>query len=523
MPRVRPTSGGKEGEILARARALARDFAPLLPRLEGEDPPGPFARLREDLETVHEAREDASTLRRLAGRGEDLARAYAGLLHYAIERPRLDMLVARLPTGDVPYLPVASAPPESLVAVQYYDDPRRRLYGYLKWARGGLLGSGGRHFYALEREVVCTGRRAEPPEGFVRATLARLPYRLLESPGEESSRVFECVHRQRGEPDPYLELRWRSAKLSLRLCRRCAREDAHILGGLLENMLVPDPEREFEVRLRQPLRHVHESPCAPQGLESLASPDLRRYRAGRLSDREFLEGYATLWEEAFQRDRTSGWVVAGVCYGHDADRLLEDLRPNPVEREALRAGLREQQGGLWVSEATPGKVLEALWPEHGPALLTAIGATEAEVSRYVRSGESPPHRVSELLARLSREHRQREAIAALPTYGDLPPEAAFVDGLARAYRTDGEPAVEKRILSSTPPEGKLRGIAWAFLLAIGRDRHQAWRFSDTEQEFGRALRPAAEELLRAPPEDYHRALKTFLRQAGLSTGPIGDA
>jgi hypothetical protein len=107
-------------------------------------------------------------------------------------------------------------------------------------------------------------------------------------------------------------------------------------------------------------------------------------------------------------------------------------------------------------------------------------------------------------------------LGALPQYGRLSREAAWVDRVAREHRARGAAGAERSILALLPREGKERGLAFGLLLALGRGAAHAWQFSTTEREFGQALEPQARTLLGAPPEQYHDALDRFLQSAGVA-------
>jgi hypothetical protein len=512
------TSGGKEETLLKKARELKRDPFVLLPALSDGCPTAPFDRIRGDLTKVKESAEDVEALKKYMVRGENLARAYAALLYFAEERPEAEMAVVTHPTGTIPYLTLGTATPEAQIAVQYYDDPRRLLLGYANLAKGGLFGGGGFHFYALERRVVCTGKEARPPAEFISATISRLPYRLfpLESKGQKK-RV--CAHLQKGETQPFLEISWAAAEMTFNICRKCVREDAHLLASLLESMAVPNPDEIFEVKVEYPLEHKHQGqPCQVWEMPALAAGNERRYRKGRISDSDLLGAYLKEAEEALLASNGALFVAGGRCFGSDAKGFVDDLSPTPAERKALTEVVANRTTPLLVTERTAGKALEALWKDHAQELVEAMGVTGEEEIRLVQEFSNSPGRVSELLERLYRKEQEKAVLATLPEYSNLAPEAKFVLDISRLFRTHGETAVEQKLVSSLPEEGKMRGLAWGFLLAMGKaaERH-AWRFTDKEQEFGAALSPAALKLLKASPKEYHSAMSDLLSAAGVTS------
>jgi hypothetical protein len=518
MPRIRYTSGGKEGEVLSRARALAKDPTLLLPRAPDGSLSPLFPRLLQDLKTVQGHAEEPDQLDRLTFRGEPLARAYAGLLHYAAKRPSLNHQVARFPTGDIPYLPVERVPKEELIAVQYFDDPRRLLLGYLHYARPSLFGGGGYHFYATKDSVVCTGRSADPPTSFVENALGEIPYRLTVLPGEEGwpdGTVLACSHLVRGDREPYLEVRWASARRTLRVCRRCAGEDRHLLASLSGSMVVPDPAGEFEVTVVYPLQHEHREACPAGEPPGLSRRSEKAYREGRLADQELLKEHLAEVEGSLRSHRGRLLIGGGRCFGEEVPLFVDALDPTPAERTALRRVLGRMEEPLLAPELSAGKVVEALWKDHARELLRAVGASPAEVDRFSAEGRSGG-RAAETLNRVARRRAEEATVAELPRYHELSAEAHLADDLARRYRRGGAADVEHRISVADPPEGKVRGLAWAFLVALGKEQGQAWRFSDTEKEFGGSLAPSAERLLKASPEEYHAALERLLTEAGVT-------
>ena len=123
--RIRRASGGREGELVRRASKLRESVDPLLPRLARNCPPDRFDRLRRDLEEVRVAKDDEHRLDRMRRWGEPLVRAYAGLLRFYLEPELPALIVARYPSGKIPYAPLSKASREAEVAVQYSDDPTR--------------------------------------------------------------------------------------------------------------------------------------------------------------------------------------------------------------------------------------------------------------------------------------------------------------------------------------------------------------------------------------------------------------
>ena len=505
--RIRRASGGREGELFRRASKLRENVGPLLPKLARDCPTDRFDRLRRDLEEVREARDDEGRLDRMRRWGDPLPRAFAGLLRFYLEPELPALIVARYPSGEIPYAPLSKASREAEVAVQYSDDPTRLLLGYLDWARKGF------HFFATESTLYCTGADPSPPDDFRDRQLAHLSYRLSPT---EGGRGRDCPHLAAGDHVAFLAVDWPGANVRVRICRRCTKSDRHLLGELSANAAIPDPEAAFPVSVSLNADCQSSADCPHRHLPSLARSARKSYHFGKLSDREVIDAYIAEVAPYFERSRDPIYVSEGTCYGPDRAKFIDSLDPTPEERTALDRVLPEVPGFFEVEEATASRALEKLWPEHADTIVQAIVPDPERASRLVREARSSPGRVSELLHRAARATREREAIEALPHYGPLAPEAAFLDGIARAFRSQGSRAAEKLLIDRIPREGKQRGIAFGLLLVLGRESAHLWQFTDTEQNFGRSLAPQLGPVLKSPAEAYHRALEEALAAAGVT-------
>ncbi|HYA54118.1 MAG TPA: hypothetical protein VEG42_00765 [Thermoplasmata archaeon] len=513
MARLRKASGVREHDLVARAKVLRGTVDPLLPKLGPECPSDRFDKRRSELEEVREARDDEKRLERLSRWGDPLARSYAGLLHYYLD-PKPPVVVAfSLPAGEVSFAALARTDREAEVAVQQSDDPDRLLLGYLDWARKGF------HFFATRRFLYCSGLSADPPGEFRAEKVADLPYRLSENGAQHR---FECSHLAAGEPRPFLEVGWPGAGTAFRVCRRCTKSDRHLLSGLSDGAAGPDPSGDFPVSAQLNVRCQGGPSCVHAQLPSLSKALRRDYELGKLSDVGLLDAYAAELAERVERSGRTTLIAGGVCHGADSKAFLDALAPTPVERRALQAVFEGWEGPFEVDEPRASRALEKLWADHAETIVRSIVPDAKEARRLIDETRASPGRVAELLKRAERASEEKELLGTLPQYSELAQEAAWVDRVARAYRTHQETGAERTILQTLPSEGKERGLAFAFLLALGRDAAHAWQFSPTEREFGASLRDRARELLSVPPEGYHGALDGLLQAAGVANWGKGQ-
>ncbi len=503
--RARRASGGREGELTRRAAELRDSVEPLLPKLARGCPTERFDRLRAALEEVREARDDEKRLERMARWGDSLPRAYAGLLRFYLEPELPALLVARYPSGEIPYAPLSKAPREAEIAVQSPDDPTRLLLGYLEWARKGY------HFFATDDDLYCTGSDPKPPDEFRQRQLSSLSYRL--GPGPAGALV--CPHLGTGGHVASLVVGWPAASIDLRICRRCAKDDRHLLSELSGRVAIPDPEGSYEVGVSLNVECTSASDCPHRHLPALPRGTRKRYAFGKLSDRAVIDEYVAEVRPELERSREPIFVAEGVCYGPDRVRFIEALAPTPEERTALESVLPDVRGLFEVDEAAASRALERLWPEHAETIVQAIVPDPQRAAQLVREARNAPGRVSELLHRAARASRERQTLDALPAYEALAPEAAYLDAVARAFRSQGPRAAEKLLLERLPREGKQRGIAFGLLIVLGREASHAWQFTDTEKNFGQSQVPNLGPVLKAPSDGYHDALAGALAAAGV--------
>jgi hypothetical protein len=507
MPRVRRGSGIREHDLVARAKVLRESVDPLLPRRTRDCPPERFERLTADLEQVREARDDEKRLEKMSRWGDSMVRSYAGLLHFYLD-PKTPAVVAfPLPDGEVSYAPLARATRETEVAVQQSDDPTRLLLGYVDWTRKGF------HFFATRRTLWCTGKSSTPPDEFRSERIADLPYRLLEDPANHR---YVCPHLKENEPRPFLEVSWPGARTSFRVCRRCVKSDRHLLSSLSDGAAVPDPSEEFPVGAEWNVRCRGGEECVHAHLPELPRALRKRYELGRLSDAQLLDAFSDELRPRIEGTDRPTLVAGGVCYGSDAGAFLDALRSTPIERRAVQRALEDVHGYFEVDEPSASRALERLWPDHAEVIVQTIVADPEEARRWIDEARGAPGRIAEILKRAQRRSEERQVLDELPRYARLAREAAWVDRIAREYRTHGDSAAERTIVQSLPEEGKERGLAYGLLCALGRGPAHAWQFSKTEQEFGAALADRARSTLAAPADRYHAALDGLLQAAGVA-------
>ncbi len=488
-------SAGKvrEGDLLERARALAEDPSLATPICEGPCVLfSPVKAAQRAIPRIHAARDDEAKLLAFAKRGNDLARAYAATLLVAKGEKIPYVAELRVPTGSAPYVVRGKAKPFFLAGLQNHHDRALRLLALMPWVK-----KRGLHVFSADRGLVCTGRRAAPPQDFVEEEMDELGL------AERGQGAWSCGH---DEADA-LVLRWRDAGVEAARCEACAGDES-TLERLLRHMAGPKLLAGFEVSAR--LRPLEGAPV--EAAADVPEESSKAYLTGAMHDAALLEAARAARVAALKALPRRLYVAGPRSFGEDADALLAALSPTPAEARALRAALAAHEGPVVLDKPTVARALAELWPQHGLAMLEAA-AQSAEVARDLHKANAGPDEAAELVRRAGREGASRAGLASLPSYQNLPPAAAAADALARAFRAEGHEAAVRAALERASA-GRQKGVCLAFLQALGGLKGHEWRFSQTERDVAASVAPAVEGLLRGEPGSYHDALREASLRAG---------
>lgn len=493
-------SAGKvqEADLLERARALRDEPSLAMPICEG----GcilfsPMNAARRGIQRAHAAQDDEAKLQRLASSGNQLARAYAGTLLLALGDKIPYIAELRLGGGiTAPYVTRGKTQPFFAAGLQNYHDRQLRLLAVSPWVKKRKL-----HVYSADRGLVCTGKHDRPPRDFIEEEMAALDLTEV-APGR-----FTCGHDDRDA----LVLRWKSASVTLERCAACF-DDVPTLASLLRHMAMPNAVAGFEADARLlPLRAVAGEPIdAPAHLHG---GPRGQYAAGQLSDAQLLDAARAGRFDALRARSGLLLVAADATYGADINAFLASLSPTPAEGRALRAALEGRATPLVLDKASAARALGELWPDHAREMLLAAAGGDAQVVERLFREKATPEEASDLVRKAGREGSERSALAALPRYERLPPSAMAADAIARAYRTGGQEAGVRAALERAAA-GKAKGVALAFLTAMGAAKGQEWRFSPADQDVAANVAPAIHLLLSGDASSYHAALRDASFRSG---------
>ncbi len=497
---IRVATQRQENRIRDIARRLKDDPLMVLPSCRDGCRRCSFKGVRKKLEKLRDADED--TLKKYANRkdlfSKDLAAAVAATMLLA-DADNIPYLAAKDINGSTyVYAKRGEADEEKLLGVQNYDDPHLRLLTVMDLAAKNDL-----YLYSLRDGMVCVEDDASPPDGFVSFALDRLG---LDEDG--------CGHASGDRP--CLVVDWKPADVRLRICERCASEK-NTVAMLTRYFFAPDVESIFAVDVEGDVVECGHA-CGTCAIEPALDTGLDDdvYLAGQMSDAGFIDSWRKKARWNIQGLDEPVFVLDGVCFGSDIDAAIEHLSPKEWEEPALRLLLEQASKPLILEDATPNAVIAEYWDGNASLVVREVAGSEGLRILRESGGKYTP---AEILERVHEAARRQQALAALPSYDGLPPLAAFADGIARAYRSDGSAGAVKAI-QQKDMDFKHKAVAYAFLVAMDKASGERWKYSDQEREFGGHLAVHAEQLLSAEGGAYGEALQAMLTATG-STETVG--
>lgn len=496
---IRAASKVQERELIRKAKALRDQPDALVPRcLPDACPRCPFDALLRKLEKVAEHAEDEDKLERLARRGHPLARAYAATLLLAVQERAAYLAPAKTPYGTVHYARRGKASQQELIGAQYYDVPELRLLTVGAWAR-----KKGIHVYSLANEMVTTCREDRPPAPFVEQTLDRVKVTLRQVDGER-----RCPHADR---EPALVVLWRGADTKVVLCARCSLPDRNLPATVETRMVAPRLKDAFDVALRMNLGCAGEA-CGLGQDRGLRGEAADAYRAGKKSERDLLgEEVPRALRGAAEE---GALLVARTCFEADLEAFLNANQVPEDLRQTFHAVWAEREEGLYVPEGSLAKVLDALEEDDVERLVRAMVEDEEMATALLEATEAEGRSREDVLHEARALLRNTDVLRRLPVWEGLPPLARTVDGIARAYKTQGPDEASLRARKAMEGGRREKIVGMAFLEALESAAGKEWAVRQEERQLADFLAPTAKELLEADGEGYRDALQRILTASG---------
>ncbi len=485
---IRVATKVQEKAIKEVALRLKENPLMVLPECQGECRKCHFKKLQVKLENLKGA--DEKKLTKYSS-GKDLVAAVAGTILLA------DSKISYFATKEIGgstyvYAKKGKAKDEKMLAVQNFNDAHIRMLGIVDVASRKKV-----YVYSLKDRMVCTGSNPTPPEEFVKFIMKKL--------GLENGM---CKHMLRDEGKTHIRIKWIPAGMELKICEECASRNT--VMEMTKYFYSPNIEKEFEVDVEGEFISCNKK-CDTCFIEDALKQhvDDSEYLGGKIDDKKFIEYWYKKVQWNIEKVHEGIFILDNVCYGKDAEAVIEKLDPSEWEEIALRYILSRLERPLIISNATPNKILSKYWTEYGEDIVKSIaGEKGIKLMEGLRN-----HTPSEILEKVYGEVEKQKILEELPSYKKLPPLAEFADRIARAYRVGGYKEALKDI-HNEKMDVKKKAIAYAFLLAIGKAEGEEWKYSDMERDFGHQLAQYASLLLEKKGDEYGKALQEMLTMTG---------
>ncbi len=501
-PRAPPKS--QERGLVERARALKKDYSPLIPECVGECDSSLFNKIERSLSIVQRFADDPKRLSKFASHGELIARGYAAMLVIANDGKVPYTAATHTPFGEAIYAVRGKMPKEVLIGTQHYDDKRLLLLAYMYLTMKKRL-----YFYATKSALYCTGRVPEPPEEYVKEALRRIPYKL-----SREGKKLMCKHLKEGESAPYLRIFWKSQEIEISVCEQCLSKDANLFSKLTEGMGARNPTSDFEIDAVVDLKAVSDEENCPKPEKKGMKKLMDRYVHGKLSDLDFMENAISSGKKGYGGEGRY-LIIGRRCYGEDEKAFVGALNPGKYAK-VVEEFVKHRDGPIIIESPSVNKLLDYGWDKWGKDALEGILGNEARAElvwkERKKSGKTPLEVVDDALSMLKADR----ILQRLPEYEKLPKTAEFCDSIARSYKIGGKDAAAKSIDSWKSKDEHLKAIAYAFLSATGMDKGREWQYNKVERELGKSLKDRAERLLKSEGDEYHDALLELLKYAGVN-------
>jgi len=500
------------GKLQDRMEVLREDPALLLPECRHE---GRCFRsgVEKKLRRVAKHADSKLRLRRLARRGPNLSRAFAGALDVRHGDAPDAFLSIKNPFGgaEVKFAARGNARRETQAGVQNYTDPGLRLLAFRDFAEG-MRGS---YLFTTADGFFCTGREPKPPQEWFaeRAAQVRPP---LSKEGDD----FVCPHLRGGldaaprdRDETHLTVKWAQATSASRLCRTCV-SDANLTLEARKYAIGPKLNDQIEVLVELRPKCAEKGPkCHFEGRVDLPEEARTSFLAGKHTDAEAIEkGLAHAREDI--EGKSGGYVLAGgECLGNDVGSIIERLGAEDEVAKAVGAALKDADKDIVIDALTSSKLLAKFMEDRGEEILEAAcgdGQVAKRVFKEAKANEAP----ATLIARAAKLARHEAIESELPALEGMADAPAVADRAARAYRRGGEDAALREIDSGRTKGPGPASVSWALLCALDKARGREWQFSKIEVERGQHAKDKAKRLLSCTGKDYADALAAFMSAVG---------
>lgn len=487
---IKTSSKTQEKNLVLKAKELKKKPDMILPECSGKCMKCSFDKIKRQMMKLQNLKDEK--LSYFTRHGNHLIRAYAVSLIVANTGKAPYLAVAHLPYGRVAYVVRGKVKKEKLIGVQYYDDPVLRLLSAADIAKKKKL-----HIYSTKNCFICTGKKPEPPEKFIRDIVEVLKMDL-----ECRNNVYSCKHVSG------FNLKIGFHDITIVMCESCT-SDSNTFYTFAQHMLSSKIKKEFNVEIVfHPKCMIKCDKCK---INVFTPKDmLQKYMDGSITDKELITKSAEKMKEGIRKLEGKIFIKDSICYNSDADMFINSFNPTEYEKIGLEIILKKTKNSLIVENATPNKILSLYWNEFGKDVLFALTKDRA-ISEGMYNKKKMP---SQILKEAIMKCEQKGIAASLPKYSKLTPIAEFADGIGKTYKIEGREGAVKEIEKIKTENTKIKSLAYAFLLTFEQAKGKEWQYSQVEKDFAQFLKEYTRKLVEADAEKYNEALQSLLKAAG---------
>jgi hypothetical protein len=492
---VKATPKTLEKDLIANAKRLAQDPSIIIPKCSGtECRKCAFAKIEKKITKVAQYKDNEAKLLKLASKGDQIVRAYAGTISLALVGKIPFLSTAPLPVGDVSFAVRGIVDAKTAIGIQHFDDPDLRLLAYWEIARKKDL-----HIYSTEEGIYCSADGPHPPAEYVTEMMGTLPYQLKD--GSCKRQGPAC-----------LGLVWKSQQKTITVCQGCARADnsVHLLTS---RIAASDPADDFDPQFQYAAECKKEgcSPCLKDLTGQAAAANAAAYRQGTSGDKAFIESSLAELTRLVE-ERGGIYVLAGKCYGGDKEEFFKDIKGTDQELDLIKKLVTSKNAGVLSDSDQAGRVISALWSAYSEEMLTFVSSPATAKKVLEDMADAAP---AIALAEARRRESGAAVLAQLPRL-KLGPVGQLADDLARAYKSEGKDSMVRMADKARSKDNRLKAISFAFMEAVGEGASRKWQYTKEELDFGMHLAPMAKKMLEATGGPYAEALKALVLNSGAS-------
>lgn len=494
---ARTATKSQEKKLIENAKELKKNPFVVIPECSDKGCEKYFSKAVKRIKKVHQVKDDSEKLEKYANK-KGIEAALAGTYLLAISEKAPYLGVLPFPTGDITFAQRGKASKEKLVGFQHFDNPVLRVLAIKDIAYKKKL-----HIYSWDKGFVCTGKTPQPPQTFVDFIVEKLHLNCNNSICTCSHLDAEKVKQKQSVQQYYIRIHWKSTGLIIGLCTDCTRSTKNTMFTISKYMLTPDISHDFEIDVIAEVIRQAQTNTDEQTMY------IDEYLSGDLTDNEFINKNIKTRKEKITQSHEKILVYNGVSYGSDVNGFIQCIKPKSYEKQALEYVLEHIDEPLVLTDTTPNKILEMYWKEYGHDFLESIIDDTKMADSFFKLDDTP----SNILETVFEYKNRQQILDQLPQFTVLPPLAAYVDNIARTYRTFGlKKAVTE--IKKHPDTPKAKSISYAFLLSLHAEKDIQWKYSKEEIEYGEYLKSYTKKLLEVHPKQYAETLQTLLTISG---------